>query len=222
MKQLPFSIQKIIFTNDSAEIVDMSDDGGAEGKIPGYFVMSSAPPNIEEAQEASEEIQQQAALGINAIADHLHRMIAADGSAEMVITVHGYNTSLHGVSAWYKNIFKYVNRHDSATAALSNRIFVGYRWPSESVALSQPKSIVQALAALPPLPRDLLVTGGICALALLVFELIAFGETVWGFVLSLVFTLLFVLGTLMLALVVIRLVVYFRDSYRADNFGVLD
>ncbi len=225
MKQLPFIIQKFVFQQEGlAAIVDMDDANGVEGKIPGYFVMSSAPPNIEEAVEASETIQQQAAQGIDEIADHLHRMMAnaADGAAELVITVHGYNTSRGGVEAWYKNIFKYINRHDPAIAAHANRVFIGYRWPSENVALSNPKEILQALRALPPLPRDVVVSGAFCALALLLLELTAFGETIAGFVISLLLVLLFVLGTLMLALVVLRLVVYFRDRYRADNFGVLD
>ncbi|WOD41390.1 alpha/beta hydrolase [Nodosilinea sp. E11] len=225
MNNLPFSIQKFVFQQESlATIVEMDDTTGVEGKNPGYFVMSSAPPNIEEAVEDSEATQQQAAQGVEAIAHHLHQMMAtaADGSAELVITVHGYNTSLSGVKAWYKNIFTYINRHDSAIAAAPNRVFIGYRWPSENVALGKPEKMIQALAALPPLPRDLLVTGGVCALALLIFELTAWGTSIWGFVLSLIFALLFVLGTLMLALVVLRLVVYFRDSYRADNFGVLD
>ncbi|MBD2110798.1 MULTISPECIES: alpha/beta hydrolase [Cyanophyceae] len=226
MKQLPFIIQKLVFAEENlAQIVDLNDTSGVEGKIPGYFVMSSAPPNIEDAEEASERIQQQANQGIADIADHLHRMMgsSADGFAELVITVHGYNTSLHGVQAWYKNIFKYANRHDSAISRSPHRVFIGYRWPSENVALSEPKKVFEALAALPPLPRDLLLTGAICALGLLILELLNALETsTWGFLISLSLVLLLALGLLMAALVVLRLIVYFRDSYRADNFGVLD
>jgi pimeloyl-ACP methyl ester carboxylesterase len=225
MKQLPFFIEKFVFEQESlAKIVAMDSTEGTEGKIPGYFVMSSAPPNIEEAVESSELLQQQAAQGIQAIAGHLHRMIntSNEGAAELVITIHGYNTSRHGVEAWYKNIFQYINRHDPAISADPNRVFIGYRWPSENVAISSPQAIGEALKALPPLPRDLLLTGGVCALLLLVFELLAWNKTLWGLGLSLVLVLLFGLGLLILALVVLRLVVYFRDSYRADNFGVLD
>ncbi len=226
MKQFPFIIQKFVFEQESqAAIVDIDDATGVEGKIPGYFVMSNAPPNIEDAEEASDRIQAQAAQGISAIAGHLHRMMATtpDGCAELVITVHGYNTSRSGVEAWYKNIFKTINRHDSAISANPNRVFIGYRWPSESVALSSPKAVKAALAALPPLPRDLLSTGLVCALVLLVFELFSlFEASIWGFLLALGLGLLVALGLLIVALVVLRLVVYFRDNYRADNFGVLD
>ncbi len=225
MKQLPFIVEKFVFVDESvAKIVPLDDTSGVEGKIPGYFVMSSAPPNIEDAEESSDRIQQQALQGISDIADHLHRMMnTPSGEAELVITVHGYNTSLEGVQAWYKSIFKYVNRHDPTVSNTPNRLFVGYRWPSENVALSQPSEVIKALAALPPLPRDLLMTGVVCAVGLLVLELFLLFETsIWGFLVTLVLVLFFTLGMLMLALVVMRLVVYFRDNYRADNFGVLD
>jgi hypothetical protein len=226
MKQLPFIIQKFVLENETAaKIVDLDDTSGTEGAVPGYFVMSSAPPNIEDAEEASDRIQQQARQGINDIANHLYAMMAASptGDAELLITVHGYNTSLDGVQAWYKNIFKYANRYDPTISGVPNRVFVGYRWPSENVALSRLDKVGEALAALPPLPRDLLLTGAVCALALLVLELwSSLQESVWGFLVSLGLALLMALGLLMAALLVLRLVVYFRDSYRADNFGVLD
>ncbi|MFQ4140446.1 alpha/beta hydrolase [Nodosilinea sp. PGN35] len=229
MKQLPFIVQKFVFADESlAQIVDLDDLRGVEGKVPGYFVMSSAPPNIEEAQEASRQLQQQAEQGINEIADHLCRMMDMDaegnthGDAELVITVHGYNTNRKGVEAWYRDIFKYVNRHDGIVSASPNRVFIGYRWPSENVDL-ETKKIVEALGALPPVPRDLLITGGIAALALLLFELFNILQpSVLGFLVALTLVLLFALGMLMVALLVLRLVEYFRDYYRADNFGVLD
>ncbi|MGF1570519.1 MAG: alpha/beta hydrolase [Nodosilinea sp.] len=225
MKQLPFIVQKFVFEQHSlANIVEIGTPGGVEGQTPGYFVMSSAPPNIEEAVEASEDVQRKAALGIEEIAAHLHRMMtnSPTTTAELVITVHGYNTSRRGVEAWYKNIFKFVNHHDAAISTHNNQVFIGYRWPSESVDLSSPKKIWEAFTALPPLPRDLLLTGLFSALGLLIFELANFGESSWGFLLSLGLVLFFSVGLLMLALVVLRLVVYFRDNYRANNFGVLD
>ncbi|MGF1517718.1 MAG: alpha/beta hydrolase [Nodosilinea sp.] len=223
MNQLPFEIQKFVFERESlAVIVEMDDTRGVEGNVPGYFVMSSAPPNIDKVEEASETTQRRAAQGIAAIADHLHRMMTTQGDAELVIAVHGYNTNRKGVEDWYQDIFKYANRHDAMVQSRPNRIFIGYRWPSENVELSG-KKILESLSALPPLPRDLLFTGALCALALLIFELFATVRlSVWGFFLSLGLMLFVALGLLMAALVVLRLVVYFRDSYRADNFGVLD
>lgn len=217
---LPFTIQKFVFQPDRpVEIVNMDDPSGDPGKVPGFFVMSSAPPNIEEAEETSDDYQQQAHQGVKAIVGHLRDMMASYGSAELVIAVHGYNTSRGGVQTWYKGIFKYINRHDPNLSRQPNRIFIGYRWPSENVKLGK---VGEALSALPPLPRDLLLVGGFSALGLLVLNFLTLGQTPWGFGLSLILALLFILGMLMLALVVLRLVVYFRDHYRANNFGVLD
>lgn len=225
MDSLPFIIQKLVFKHESEVILaEIGTTQGQEGVVPGYFVMSSAPPNIEEAVEASPSVQEQAAQGIDEIAEHLYRMMAShpDTCAELVITVHGYNTSRSSVEAWYKNIFNYINRHDDQIKKQENRLFVGYRWPSENVALGDIREVISAFQALPPLPRDLILMGGVCALVLFLIELFAFSESLWGFLVWLVLVALFVLGTLMLALVVLRLVVYFRDRYRADNFGVLD
>ena len=219
---LPFIIQKFVFQPEGqANIVNVDDPSGTPGTIPGYFVMSSAPPNIEEAEEANETLQQQAQQGVKEIADHLHRMMTTtpEGTAELVITVHGYNTSRRGVEAWYKNIFKYVNRHDEGIQVSPNHVFIGYRWPSENVSLGK---FFEALLALPPLPRDLLLVGALGFVLMVVLRFIAFGVTLWGQLLTVAFGLATALGLLMLALVVLRLVVYFRDNYRANNFGVLD
>jgi pimeloyl-ACP methyl ester carboxylesterase len=231
MKTLPFIVQKLAFQqNNAVEIVNINAFAGPEAKIPGYFVMSNAPPNIEEAKESEPEVLEQAARGVEDIADHLHGMIttAPDEGVDLILTVHGYNTSRGSVETWYKDIFKYINCNDAAISQTGNRVFIGYRWPSENVALGNLPEVWEAFRALPPLPRDLLVTGGVAALALFIFELLTFfkpftslDSTGW-FIATLVLAMLVALGTLMLALVVLRLVVYFRDLYRASNFGVLD
>lgn len=228
MKSLPFIIQNIVFKPDGqvaiVDIGDQSERSSQSVAIPGYFVMSSAPPNIEEAQETSQEVMEKAATGIEEIADCLYRQLTTspDQTAELVITVHGYNTSRASVETWYKGIFKTINQQDPVISEEINSVFIGYRWPSENVVLTSPSKLLEAFAALPPLPRDLLTTGLVCALGIGAMELLAVGETLWGIVLYILLALFAVLGTLVLALVVLRLVVYFRDRYRADNFGVLD
>ncbi|MFM7527773.1 MAG: hypothetical protein ACKO63_04645, partial [Nodosilinea sp.] len=234
MDNLPFTIQKFVFERNLPKILNLGEtpdaQAGPEGSIPGYFVMSSAPPNIEEAKEADALLQQQAAQGVEEIADRLHQMIsqAPDSSAELVIAIHGYNTNRQGVINWYSSIFKFINQHDTALRNQTNRVFIGYRWPSENVDFS-PKKIGEALTALPRLPRDILILGGIGALLLLLLK----GMTVkaiaplWPhswitLLVNLALVVVFICGILMAALVVLRLIVYFRDYYRADNFGVLD
>ena len=235
MDNLPFTIQKFVFEpGNLPKIVDLGLDpdshAGLEGSIPGYFVMSSAPPNIEEARESDATLQAQAIQGIREIADRLHQMIdqSPDGSAELVITVHGYNANRRGVISWYGSIFKFINQHDAILRGQTNRVFIGYRWPSENVDFSLQK-VGEALAALPRLPRKVLMLGGLGALLLLLLKVMTvrsvspLGESVWlNLMIGSVLALLGVCGILMAALVVLRLIVYFRDYYRADNFGVLD
>lgn len=224
MKSLPFTIQQFVFEREgTVKIADIQETDDSAVRVPGYFVMSSAPPNIEEAEESNPQVQEQAKQGIYEIAGRLFQSLKSEQkSAELVITVHGYNTSRSSVQSWYKNIFKYVNHHDEAISRRGDRVFIGYRWPSESVELSDWREVWGAFQALPPLPRDLLTFGGFCALVLFILELLAFSESWWGLLIGFLLVVFFVLGTLMLALVLLRLVVYFRDRYRADNFGVLD
>ena len=224
---LPFIIRRLVFLpNGQAHIANMDAPEGTPGAIPGYFVMSSAPPSIDpkpnEPQEFDGAVQHVLAQqGVKEIARHLHCMIATspDRSAELVITVHGYNTNRRGVEAWYKNIFKYVNSHSTAIQANPNRVLIGYRWPSENVSLTR---LPEALLALPPLPRALLGAGGLGLIGLVVVRTMAFGTTLGGWLLSGILGLIVALGLMIAALVVLRLVVYFRDNYRAMNFGVLD
>ncbi len=231
MEYLPFTIQKFVFGQENlTQLVPIDSSQGVEGKIPGYFVMSSAPPNIEEAGKVDETLQKQAIQGLEEIVERLQYMAAnsPDSTAELVIAIHGYNTHRQGFIDWCSSIFQFINRQDSAIRNQPNRVFIGYRWPSENVDFSL-KKIWEALTALPRLPRDFLIIGGAGALLLLGLRIMTLGafRSNWPhswsiLVISLVLALLLILGILMAALVVLRLIVYFRDAYRADNFGVLD
>ncbi len=189
--------------------------------IPGYFVMSSAPPNIETAEEMEESELQASARGVKEIAKHLYDIYTQqDGpDPELMITVHGYNSGRSSVRNWYKNIFQYINQYDTAIPLQGNQVFIGYRWPSESIELQR---LGEACKALPPLPRDLMFTGIVGALILLLLELTTFRDTVAGVAIAFLLVLLLGISTIMITLVILRMVVYFRDRYRAQNFGVLD
>ena len=245
MKTLPFIIKKFALRrqpspeNGLVELIDKvttpPDQSICDGDvpIPGYFVMSSATPNIDEAPqgdapktgspEARQSELDNAAQGIKQISEHLYHVYKdQQKSPELVIVVHGYNMGLSAVQAWYKDIFHYINRHDEAIAAEKSQLFIGYRWPSENVELGR---TLESLGALPPLPRDLLFAGGVAALVLLVLEvleLFLWKNIIPAFILGIPLFLLMLLGFMMMTLVVLRLVVYFRDRYRASNFGVLD
>ena len=225
MSSLPFTIRKFRLTfENTVEITEIDDTDKVDVAIPGYFVMSSAPPNIEEAEEASPAVQQQAIAGVQDIAHQLYHKLtnAPHQNADLVIVVHGYNTSRTSVETWYKGIFKTINLYNPGIKNQTNSVFVGYRWPSERAAIGNLREAWSALCALPPLPRDLLIAGAVSTVMLLLFELLMVSRSFWQGLVSLGLILLAVLGMLVLSLVILRLVVYFRDRYRADNFGVLD
>lgn len=210
--------------------VDQSQPGGmsttevewaGRAKIPGYFVVSSAPPDIEDANEPTQAVIDQTSKGIDQIAEHLyrcHRMTGGAIAPELVIAIHGFNTRKRDVKAWYDDIFHYINNRDQAIAAREGAVFIGYRWPSETIRLSR---LSTALSALPPLPAALLGLSILLSLGLVLASfwvrlgrydaLFSFGIILCVFVASLILTLVF-----------LRVAVYFRDRYRAENFGVPD
>lgn len=245
MKTLPFSLQKLVFRNDPAlkstsfkddhpiQLVNVEDCPETNASIPGYFVMSSAPPNIDENLDDPVEVQKSkiqnetrnAQLGIAEITRHLYDLVVNQKSnpkganPELIITVHGYNTRLSSIQDWYRDIFLYINQYDNKIAAKGTQVFVGYRWPSENIEFQR---MGEAIAALPPLPRDILIVGLVSALVILIRELTGTQQSISGFFFTLLFTLLMFLGVIIVALILLRLAVYFRDRYRANNFGVLD
>ena len=229
MESIPFFIRRFVWRDSAVETAKFSAGAGKPIPIPGYFVMSSAPPNIEDAVEVSPEEADNTQTGIIAIADDLWRIVRQPGSSlapELTVVVHGYNTRMKNVRAWYSKIFRYI--YDRAITAKPHQVFIGYRWPSETIKLGQ---LGEVIAALPPLPKALLAVGIVLALAALVTHSIlsagAGPEAMAPAGQSLtIATFAIALGVLlvglMAALVLLRLVVYFRDRYRATNFGVLD
>ena len=196
--------------------------------IPGYFVVSTAPPNIEDGVAEDSAAAQQ---GVSAIAADLYRIYKTQTDApELVITVHGYNTREEGIKAWYADIYRYINQTDPAIVGRRNVVFIGYRWSSESLRL-HPLHLWQNFHALPPLPRGLLVLGLMLTVALLVvtplplmdWPLMGWAGGSWiQFAIAALLTLTTTFTGIGLSLLLLRLSVYFRDVYRATNFGVLD
>ena len=203
-KPLPVVLRKFVFRDALSQIhdayLDQDIDAGQDSaqvkllkigapahkqaSIPSYFVMSSAPPNIENAQEMQESELQAAAQGVGEIASYLYDVYSrAEEDApnpELMIAVHGYNSSRSSVRDWYKNIYKYINRYDTAISRQGNQVFIGYRWPSENIELQR---LGEALKALPPLPRDLMFMGFVGALILLIVEIAAWDKTLPGMLL---------------------------------------
>ncbi len=236
LKSLPFKFRRIFL--DSAELMVRLEKVKAAGKsscsagwecLPAYVVSSLTPANVEEAKALSNAEIESASRGIQDIASYLYKAQKEGLSPEMVIAVHGYNTPEVGACERYKEIY-YHAITDDAIPNQGNQVFVGYRWPSETVWRSHTKSKnpiynrllslwenlnhwKRSIFALPVVPQGLLYgfVGFLVAILLAkpshfslpIFSYIAF------FFISVIFTLF-----------ILRLFMYFRDVYRAINFAV--
>lgn len=219
---------------------------------PGYFLFSTAPFNTEDgdadvvidrtpALKASVldqfttfdnplklPIRQQKMKGRNVnlnlaiqqIADDLHtRRKTSDVTPELVIAIHGYSTEQTNVRRWYKRIYKYVNQ-EALLKDRENLVFVGYRWSSESVRFGL-QQLKMAIKALPILPRVVATTGIGLTILWIVLIVRTLSQTL-DLLMALALSLSVFAVALVLCLVILRVIVYFRDAFRASNFGVPD
>ena len=194
--------------------------------LPCYFIESTAPNNVDDGPEpeptetelGGELAPIDADAAVAEIADHLARAQAPN----LVVMVHGFNNPRLAALGLYQKL---------ATAAAADPfvkdrrdlICIGYRWPSEKI--TEPLSSTRQ--ALPAFPADILGFGAAAVVALLALYLVSLAfdlEDVWW--LSLPWHLLVVASLAGIGLVVVgmllRIVVYFRDGYRAINYAVPD
>jgi esterase/lipase superfamily enzyme len=211
-------------------------------KFPGYFVASTAPHNVEDdpldySTSSDSSISESPESHIQKISDYLK---THKGNAEILVVIHGYNTNKDAVREWFDNIQDHIATH------YQNRpeglLLIGYRWPSEQIVPSElSKSGANKLEilngqlknykdALPFVPGALLLVGSIGLLISLLswfFGLFATATQLQGTVFSLLLAGLSTAVALLFfapifTIVLLRFVVYFRDNYRANNFGTPD
>ncbi|MEY4352785.1 MAG: hypothetical protein RLZZ609_1026 [Cyanobacteriota bacterium] len=191
------------------------------------------------------EIDGQNASILKEIADKLSGTNAHE--REILIAVHGFSTDAPSAIGWYQQIYDYARCHPLLKSR--ETIFIGYRWPSEKTVFSLER-IKFAWQALPNLPKGIFLLGltvGIAALSLLLSRSILGAFTrvsshleqwipglvagvPWAHVLATVLgaltgflaIVLPLLAAFVLALVLQRLVVYFRDVFRANYFATPD
>jgi Alpha/beta hydrolase of unknown function (DUF900) len=218
-----FYIQKILLSSPEHPITLGRARAERIRGIPCYFVTSTAPANVEETLDFDPRHWYDAKSGIDEIASDLYRQYC-DSSLkdppEIIVTIHGYNTPENSVVAWYSDITRYLNQIDPVLRQKRNLVFIGYRWSSEQVSLF-PKNIFKNFKALPLAPKHILSFGSFTSIAW--FMAIGFANKTW---LDILIAGLLALSTSLTAMIValflLRMTVYFRDIYRATNFGVLD
>ena len=202
-----------------------------EGKpqpLPGFFVRSTAPIDMEEDERKPDDL----VPTVSDVVESLYQNTRKNNSyTGLVIQIHGYNTGIEKITQGEKQVegrdyvregwqktWEYLNQQDLAISKnLNSFVYLGYRWPSESV----PSSLKNAGKALPVI-LTLLFRGGLILAAIGLLLLLIFPTSIVDFLAA----ILIILGvaTLMLVgtLFILRIIVYFRDSYRATNFGVPD
>lgn len=196
-----------------------------EWVIPGFFIRSTAPDNVEDESLPAVDSDQPT---IQDIIEILYRN-SATGSPDsgLVIAIHGYNTGADGsrdgvLEDWYQPLCTYINQDQFVQRKKNSLVFLGYRWPSESLKRKNIRK--EAFTALPFLLRVLMFGG-------LLLTVIGIGLKILPWTaptpaLAIITTLLIIFGTLGFAIVaslfLLRISVYFRDSYRATYFGVPD
>jgi len=185
------------------------------GQMAGYFVESTAPINLEDQFTAPQE-------SVLAKVEQVARSLAASDSPQLVIAIHGYGTRRSDARLRYEKIHRYAAQICPPQTA----VFLGYLWPSECPKgdLSFPNStfaaaIGNAFQSLPLLPSGFF-WGGI-GVSLLTAILSMMGWVSSGFLTPLLYVSVMAFSVL-LTLILLRISTYFRDNYRATNYGILD
>ncbi|MBE9140900.1 alpha/beta hydrolase [Nodosilinea sp. LEGE 07088] len=196
-----------------------------------YFVGSTAPNNVEDAVSPVAD----PTPTIAEIAQFLHRQ----AQPEILFAVHGYNTALgnfatdanqqpqgDGVKGWYQDICNDIaQNYDQKSEGL---MMIGYRWPSERINGHGNDTLKSKLSyarrSLPVILKVIVIVAFAVLVGLTLVALftplpgtVAFG--IGGVLLLLMATIAI---SVVLTLFLLRIVGYFRDSYRANNFGVPD
>lgn len=213
-------------------------------KFPAYMVFSTAPYNVEDASlEILDPITQKIPSSPQRYLDEMTAHLKEyKENAEILIVIHGYNTSMSGVKAWFETIGEHIDTHCKSLP--EGFILIGYRWPSEQIISSEPsqpgskKSTWSALqnkwkaskTVLPFILGKALHWGRIgffVGAASSVVGLVAMALQVPGAGLVLVLGSGLIMASLIatapiFTVLLLRLVGYFRDNYRASYYGVPD
>ncbi|HEV2157924.1 hypothetical protein [Bradyrhizobium sp.] len=198
-------------------------------EVPTYFIESTAPNNVDDRVPSKPQKLDNLTLipDSNDAIKMIARDLAGPGRPNLVVMVHGFNNPLPDVLSTYTSAAIAVNGDEEIRKA-GGVVCVGYRWPSER--MGQP--LHGTWDALPQLPTRILYLGLLlAAVPFLVFYLVPDGGhrivDVLRSICALAFDHLFTmtgltLVGLILTSALLRAIVYFRDNYRASNYGIPD
>jgi hypothetical protein len=197
------------------------------GRFPGYFVTSTAPINVEDRSQGNPQADPERAIReiTQYLKDH-------PDDAEILVMIHGYNTPKSGAEDWYKKTCEYISQN--YVEIPKGLLAIGYRWPSEQIVEDESgsfkdkqKAAKQALPRIMSIVTRLGIVGLIAGVVGTVISvLITLSRVYSGLELLLSFVVLLILSLVavvpVLTIIALRLTVYFRDTFRASNYGVAD
>jgi pimeloyl-ACP methyl ester carboxylesterase len=188
----------------------------------GFFVYSTAPINVEDPPLGDGSGDPQRAI------EEMVDLLEQYDAAEIVILVHGYNTDQQYIEHWYRETCEYIVQQ--YPQVYKGMVFIGYRWSSEPATETLKISFRAAQAALPNLLNIITRSsqwGILVALLCIGLSLwLIFAESIKFLILLLTSTSILGIAFFFLApiltLLGLRLSNYFRDTYRANHYGVSD
>lgn len=198
-----------------------------EVSVPGYFVASTAPINIE---DASLYVKRDGDPG-NLLHEMATRLKTCEDSAEVLIVIHGYNTGREGSRYWYQDVCRQIQ--EQYPDHPQGLVVLGYRWPSEVIAGDESgsakekrryadRSLPMLLSLITKIGLVGIVIGAIGSLISLIVSFLGINSIGWLACFNTLLVISLIPAAVLLTLVLLRLTGYFRDSYRATNFGVAD
>jgi hypothetical protein len=190
--------------------------------VHGFLVKSTAPINVEDKNDdkIDEDVRREHRdwledSNIGEIADILKDVEAP----EVIVRIHGYSTKEKNAIEQYHQIIQGINTYKEDHNIDKTFVFLGYRWPSESPDIKGiPTSIFDIINALPTLPKNIFIVSFIVVVVSLVTLILQLFNNI-----PLIFFGLFGLSlSIIITLILLRISAYFRDSFRATNYGVPD
>lgn len=184
--------------------------------IPTYFIESTAPDNVDDTVVVPPVLPPELKpidpdLAVRQIAS----VLANAPDPNLVVMVHGFNNPEPAVLRMYTAAARAIEV-DAAIRCRQGLVCVGYRWPSEK--MGQP--IHGTWDAMPTLPTWILYLGA--ALAVVPLLLFWFGFIWYPWTDHIMSIAGLALAGLVLATALLRTIVYFRDTFRATNYGAPD
>jgi hypothetical protein len=187
----------------------------ASNPILGYYVDSTAPINVEDQPMLP-------TTSVLAKIQDIARYLIASDDPQIVIAIHGYGTQRSDAEERYRKIYQYAGQ----LCQPNSSVFFGYHWPSEKPS-GDPSipgegfstKLQNAFQALPILPKSIFWIGLILSIIATLITLVVESLNGWLIPILVISVSAF---SILLCLILLRLSTYFRDQYRATNYGVLD